>query len=367
MRQIIPLKIEEDADLRATVESYRLIQQRVSDIEFDCGGKSSAVELHRASYASVKGLLKSQLTCTAIRSVAAEYAGARRRRRRLSSPLQFNTSRALFLIGKSKRDASPPRRDQIRVWTVAGRKSIRCQVPERFASLLRDVATYDAVAISIKRGRLVATLSVTLKPRPVTGSKPAGVALSTPGEVAVVTSDNRSMRVITTAQAVMEEVQRKTRARLERKLTANKAGGRETRSVRRVIKRLSRRHYLRTRAFCHVAATQLLKWVGVGAAVVIEDLREQPPSRRSRPKDRPFYYELLRRRIEEKAELMGVPVFYASIDNALRCAKCGAAGKLQHDYIRCMCGHGAPVSKNTALNVRNKFTVSRPWAGANQP
>lgn len=367
VRKIIPLKIEDDADLRATVESFRLIQQQVSDVSFAHGSKSSAVELHQLSYAQVKGQLKSQLTCTAIRLVAADYASARRRHRRISSPIQFNNPRALFLIGKAKRDASAPKKGEIKVWTIAGRKSIRCSVPTKFEASLKNVQTYDTLAVSIKRGRLTATLSVTMKAIVPTGSKPVGVALSVSNEMAVVAANDRSMRVITTAQAVMEETYRKTKARLERRLSARKADGRETRSVRRALKRLSRRQHLRNRTFSHVAANHLLQWVGKDAAIVVEDLRKRPPSRKTKKtKSRPHYYEVLRRRIEEKAEMAGVPVFYAAIDSERRCSQCGAAGEIRNRLIRCLCGNNTPVSKNAALNIRNKFTVSRPWTAANQ-
>jgi hypothetical protein len=367
VRRIIPLRIEEDTDLRATVESFRLIQQRVSDLAFARGGNLSAIDLHQLSYAHVKGQLKSQLTCTAIRLVAGEYASARRRHKRLTSPVQFNAPRALFLIGNAKRDASAPKVGEIKVWTTAGRKSIRCSVPAQFESSLKDVKSFDALAVSIKRGRLVATLSVTMKTVSPIGNKPVGVSLSVSNEMAVVAADDRSMRVITTAQSIMEETYRKTKQRLEKKLSARKADGHETRSVRRALKRLSRRQHLRIRTFCHVAANHLLRWVGKDAVIVVEDLRKRPPSRRSKAsKSRPHYYEVLRRRIEEKAERAGVPVFYASIDSARRCAQCGAAGEVKHKHLRCSCGSSTPVSRNAALNIRNKFTVSRPWAGANQ-
>lgn len=367
MQRVVPLRIEDDDDLRATVESFRLIQQRVSDAEFASGGNSSAVALHQLSYAQVKGQLKSQLTCTAIRLVASEYASSRRRHRRLSSPIQFTQPRALFLIGSAKRDAGAPKQGEIKVWTRAGRKSIRCSVPPQFEAMLKDVKSYDTLAVSIKRGRLVASMSVTLKPVTQAGTKPVGVSLSTSNEIAVVAADGRSLRVIATAQSVMEETYRKTKARLEQRLSAKKADGHETRSVRRVLKRLSRRQHLRIKTFCHVAANHLLKWVGEDAAIVIEDLKKRPPSRRTKKsKTCPRYYEALRRRIEEKAEAAGVPVYYASIDSERRCAQCGAAGEIRHRNIHCACGSSTPVSKNAALHIRNKFTVSRPWTVANQ-
>ena len=129
MQRVIPIKLNDDADLRATVESFRLIQQRVSEIAVEDLSITSAIELHRAAYPRVKGTLKSQLTCTAIRTVASDYSRLRRRRKRVCSPVHYSKPRALFLIGKSKRDACPPRRESIRVWTLSSRKDIPYTIP----------------------------------------------------------------------------------------------------------------------------------------------------------------------------------------------------------------------------------------------
>ena len=370
VKRVIPIKLNDDADLRATVESFRLTQQRVSEIAFAAGCPRSAIELHRVAYPQVKGTLKSQLTCTAIRMVASEYGRLRKRRRRIYGPIHFSKPRALFLIGKAKRDACAPRKKSIRIWTVTGRKDISYSIPARFQPLLRRVKSYDALAVSIKRGRLVATLSVTLQPQDRKGTLPAGIAVSNKNEVAVVDAAGKSLRIVTVAQNVMEETNRKTRKRLERRLATKKADGLETRSVRRVLKRLGRRRHMRTRAFSHTAANRLVEWVDKGTILVFEDLRRAPPSRRPQQQQvRPHFYEALRRRVEEKAEAAAIPVHYVSVaGNEKRCSMCGAAGKVRKHSFHCgSCGNSGPLSKNAALNVRNKFTVTRPWAAVNQP
>jgi putative transposase len=371
MQKVLPLRIANDADLMATIESFRLIQERVSEIAFEDGTALSAVDMHQLSYAKVKGSLKSQLTCTAIRSVASEYSRARRRNRRIYGPIHFSKPRALFLIGKAKRDACPPRKETIRIWTIAGRKDIPCSIPARFEADYKNVKSFDTLAVSLKRGRLVATVSVTLKESKREGTLPAGVAVGSKNEVAAVSAEGKSLRIVTVAQNVMEETSRKTKRRLERRLAVRKADGLETRSVRRVLKRLSRRRHMRTRTFCHAAANRLVEWVGSGSILVIEDLRIPPPSKRkrSKPSMRPHFYEVLRRRIEEKAAAAAIPVYYVNVSgNEKRCSLCGASGSItKHTFLCDSCGNESPMSKNAALNVRNKFTVTRPWAAVNRP
>jgi len=255
------------------------------------------------------------------------------------------------------------------VWTLNGRKDIPFTIPSRFEDIFRRVKSFDALAVSIKRGRLVASLSVTLEDEARHGTLPAGVSVSNKSEVAVVDAAGRSLRVVTVAQNVMEETSRKTRKRLERRLAIRKADGLETRSVRRALKRLGRRRHMRTKTFSHAAASKLVKWVGPGTILVLEDLRPPPPSRRGQRVDvRPHFYESLRRRIEEKAEAAAIPVHYISVaGNGTRCSTCGAAGKAVRHLFYCQaCGNESPLSKNAAVNVRNKFTVTRPWAAVNQ-
>jgi putative transposase len=235
--------------------------------------------------------------------------------------------------------------------------------------VLREASSYNALAVSIKRGRLVATLSVTLNEPEQVGSLPAGVAVGH-NDVAIVSNSNRSLRIVTAAQNVMEETSRKTKKRLERRLAARKADGQETRSVRRALKRLSRRRHTRTRLFCHVAAGRIIEWAGDGAILALEDLRKLPPSRRRKTSRRgPHFYETLRRRIEEKAQAVAMPVFYVNTTgDALRCAVCGAAGTIDNHTFTCgSCINTTHASRNAALNVKNKFTVTRPWAAVNQP
>ncbi len=125
------------------------------------------------------------------------------------------------------------------------------------------------------------------------------------------------------------------------------------------------------RVNCLAGVTEwLIEWAGDESILVIEDLRTPPPSRRRKaPKPRPHYYEILRRRIEEKAEAAAIPVHYVNLTgNERRCSTCGAAGSIvKHTFCCSSCGNKGPVSKNAALNVRNKFTVTRPWVAVNQP
>ena len=365
MQRTISLAIEDDSDLRATLESYRIIQQSVSDIAAKSNKASSALDLHRKTYSKVRGPLKAQLICTAIRSVSAAYA---QREEGSKETIQFNSARAMFLIGKAKRDAGINDDGTISIWTINGRKRLRFTTPAAFKPIMEAAASFDALCVTIRKGRLHATLSVTLPDREPAGALPVGVDINETTAIAAVDVRGRSMSVNGVAHRVMMKTSEETRRRLEDRFSTRKAEGRETRSVRRALKRLSRRRYLRTKNFCNTAAKRLIEWVGPNAVIVLEDFRRKSPSRRKQSERQEVtFFEIIRRRIEEKAALIGIPVAYIEPTTGTSCSRCGSTGIQKSGQFDCSeCGLSVVTDKNDALCIRNKFTVLR-TVGCGQP
>jgi len=366
MQRVVTLTLEDDPDLRSTIESFRIIQQAVSEIAAKLVNASSAIALHRKSYSRVRGPLKAQLTCTAIRSVAAAYG--QRGDSKIKDPIQFNKPRAMFLIGKAKRDASINKDGTVTVWTIGGRKRLKFTVPQQFKSAMAQAESFDALCVAISRGRLHATLSVTLPDPECVGALPVGVNLNDVNAIAAIDMNGRSMCVTGVAHRAMMKSGEKTRRRLEDRLSTRKAEGRETRSVRRLLKRLGRKRYLQTKTFCSTAAKSLVDWVGPRAVIVLEDFRHQSPSRRKLPTVvGPVFYENIRHRIESRAAASGIAVAYVDPLSNLPCSRCGSEGSHRRGQFTCPhCAFQAPVDKNAATNVRNKYTVFKA-VGCSQP
>lgn len=367
MQRTVSIRLEDDRDLRSTLESYRIIQQEISEIAASTGTGSSAIDLHKRSYSKVRGPLKAQLICTAIRAVSAAYA---QRPEQSSKPIQFKNARAMFLIGKAKRDAGINKDGTLSIWTVGGRKKLKFSIPAAFEGMVATATSFDALCVAIRKGRIHATLSITMTdPEPV-GALPVGVDINDTNAIVAVDIHGRSMCVNGTAHRVMTETNEKTRRRLEDRLRMKKAESRETRSVRRALKRLSRRRYLHTKNFCNAAAKRLVEWVRPNSVIVLEDYRRRSPSRqrKSETRDEPTFYEILRRRIEEKALPAKTPVAYIEpAKNGLACFRCGSEGARQRFNFTCdECGLSINGDKNDALNIRNKFTVLKA-VGCGQP
>ena len=360
------IAIEDDGDLRQTLESYRIIQQSVSNIAATLSKNPSALKLHQKSYSKVRGQLKAQLTCTAIRSVAAVYA--RRGKQHTSRPAQFSVARAMFLIGDAKRDAGINRDATLSIWTVGGRKRLKFTVPQRFKVVVATALSFDVLCVAIRDGRLHATLSITVAPPVVTGVLPVGVGMSKSNAISAVDVHGHSMSVINTAHQIKIETGEKKRRRLGDRLTTRKAEGRETRSVRRALKRLSRKRFLQSKEFCNGAAKALIGWVKPNSVIVMEDLspRALLKQRVTPPCKAISFYEILKRRIESKAEEGGIRVAYTSpAESHLSCSRCGEVGIVRNRLFTCAeCGLLVAADKNTAMCIRNRFTVFKTVSGS---
>ena len=78
----------------------------------------SALVLHRACYAAVKGQVSAQMTCTAIRVVAGNYRSAWKKGHQAKSPFTFRHPFALWLIGEDERDASVRLDSSVRLGSI---------------------------------------------------------------------------------------------------------------------------------------------------------------------------------------------------------------------------------------------------------
>jgi putative transposase len=138
IQRTLTICITNDPDLRATLAGFQGIQQRISAACFGGGKPLSALALHRAVYEDVKGLISSQMTCTAIRLVAGAYASAKANKKPAQRPFPFKRPTALFLIGEHGRDARFCDDGTLSIWTVAGRKRIAYSVPDAFKATLAE-------------------------------------------------------------------------------------------------------------------------------------------------------------------------------------------------------------------------------------
>ncbi|RAQ94729.1 RNA-guided endonuclease InsQ/TnpB family protein [Thermogemmatispora tikiterensis] len=367
VQRTIPLLLPADEDLRQTLAVFQAVEQQLSAPCFNGGQPLSAVRLHRACYQQVKGQLNAQMTCTAIRLVAAAYQSAQSNRRPPQRPFQFRRRRALFLIGPRGRDASLRPDGTLSLWTVAGRKPLPYQVPAAFQQRLAQAKTIDSLTVLERGGQLIGRLTITLEVPDPPAACPeteavVGIDLNETNALVAVDGEERVLFVSGKAVKVRNRRTAKTRARLQRKLAARKAQHRDTRSVRRVLKRLGRRQRHRTQTFAQTVAKRLGEWAPPQAVLVFERLQLPPPQqeqirgRALRRRLALWQRGLIRRWTEQQAQERGLRVGEVNpAYTSQTCSRCGQRGTRRRHRFTCPhCGFQEHADINAARNIRTR-------------
>lgn len=367
MIRTIPILIDDDQDLRATLTSVTLVKQLLSPICFNEGKPLSALTLHRVAYKTVSGVLNSQMTCTAIREVASAYVSAKSNRKPAKRVFGFYRKVAMFLVGKRGRDARFCSDGTLSIWTVSGRKHIGFRIPEVFIEQFNNATEVNCLLIREVKGKLEATVCLTITvPDPI-GIHPIGIDLNETNAIVAVDPDGNEFFYSGKDHRVKTRRTQKTRARLQRKLATLKAQKQDTRSIRRLLKRQGRVQSNRTRTFCQTAAKRLIQWAPARSVLVLEDLRiprmgkgtARPVALRRRINQWP--HALMGKCITRAAEMVGDVVerinpYRTSQD----CCRCGLPGTRSRHRFTCQhCGNTSHADVNAAHNIRNRYTALR--------
>lgn len=398
----IPIVLPTDADVLHTVYHFQSVQQGISRLAFEriigaVGEEQeppSAIALHRLCYATVKGEVSAQLTATAIRRVAGAYRSAWRKGHSIRRPFDFRQPSCVWLIGDRGRDASFPADGTLSVWTVAGRKHIPFYVPARLRNLfdravrvnslhvtaetvdlaiirraeddggtaerVHDGAGHDGEGEGVEPARpLQAWLTITVEVPDPRGQFPVGIDRGALNALVAVDCDDRVLFLSGREHQAKNERTRRVRQRVRRKMAACKAQKKDTRSTRRLLKRLNRKQQNRTRTFAQQAALALCRWAPAGAVFALEDLRlpAAQPARRDQVRGRltGWFHGLLGQCIKNKAQERGIALVSVSAAfTSLDCSQCGERGRRRgHDFLCPHCGHAEHADVNAARNIRN--------------
>jgi IS605 OrfB family transposase len=367
IRRTITILLANDPDVSATLDAFAHVCQQLSPVCYNAGAPLGALALHRQSYGDVKGTVNAQMTQTAIRRVAGAYASARRTKRPAQRPFLFLKRAALFLVGTRGRDADFRADGTLSIWTVAGRKRVTYTVPETSAPRLHDAVEIDSLTVIARQGRLLGRVALTLEVPEPHGIHPVGIDLNETNALVAMDADARVHFESGKAVKVLNRRTAQTYARLQEKLATRKAEKRDTRNVRRVLKRLGRKRSHRTRTFAQTTAKNLLAFVPPQSVLVFEDLDMPQPQKgviRGRALRRRlslWQHAKIRHYTTCKAEELGHTV--ALVDpryTSKQCSRCGCLGQRRRHRFSCRtCGFLAHADVNAAKNIRNRYVVLR--------
>ena len=363
IQRTIPITLEKSSDLIETIEEFNRYQKEISPECFCEGSTKNALSLHKSVYHTIESSLTSQLKCTAIRLVAGAYASAKSNKRPATRAFVFRKKKALFLIGKRGRDASFSKCGKLSISTINGRNKIGYKIPEAFQSDFSKAVTLDSLNVSLDgKGYLCVTLEIQ-EPK---GVIPVGIDLGIRN--ALVASTRKDTLVISGNELSQKRKKiRKTKTRIQSKKSSKKELGKDTRSVRRVLKSLSRKQRNKTKTFCREAASKLCKWAPNNSVLVFEDLRIRRSSKKehirkgTRRKLNSFCYNLMIQSVTNRAERGGLAIAFVDPSYTSQiCNQCGLLGDRNGSRFSCSsCSHTDCADRNASLNILSRFAVLR--------
>ena len=359
IKRTIPVIVEDATNIVELAQEYNHFRQAISKIAYNDGKPLSAYALHVAVYHGTPSTLPSQMKCSAIRSVIGAYTAARSNRRPATKPFLFKRVTATFLFNKN---FSFTRHGKLSISTSQGREKMDYRIPEYAQADFSNAVSYDSIT-AMSDGKL--NLCLTLEVPDPEGNTPVGIDLGATNAL-VASTENDTLFVSGKRNKVANQRTRKTRQRLQAKLAVRKAQKKDTRSTRRLLKRLGRRERNRNATFCKETAAKLCKWVPKDAVLVFEDLhiKQVRKGRKQRKgttrKLSQWYFRAMTQACASKAERLGLAVDYVNpAYTSQRCRKCGRIGVRKGHHFTCECGHAEHADVNASHNIRQSFTVLR--------
>ena len=313
--------------------------------------------LHKLVYYDVRGRfgLSSQMAVRCISKVADAYKLDRRTRR---------SFRRVGAIAYDNRILSWKRGEQaVSIWTMDGRQTIPFACGERQRELLQGQKGESDLALIDGEFYLLATCEVDT-PEPAEFEGALGVDL---GIVNIATDGDGQVY----SGARVNNLRRR-HARLRSRLQQK-----GTKSAKRLLKKRRRREHRFAQDVNHVISKRIVeKAKGTGRAIGLEDLtgiRDRTTvGRRQRRRHHSWAFHDLRRKIEYKAALAGVPVILVDPRNTSRsCPVCGCVDRrnrtTQSKFSCIRCGFSGHADTIAAVNIGRRAVVNQPNVSTEAP
>ena len=371
----VVLAIEEHPALKETLDEAAAAYHLLSEVAFS-EGLSSRYKLHKAAYAEVKAHtgLTAQMTCSAIRKVAAAYKSMKSNKRLPSEPARFE-KRCLDLEGGSRgRDFRIyPQKSIVSVSTVEGRKKLAFRCGDYQHRYLQSPEwTIQAAKLLYKRRRKGYRYELHVA---VVRKEPEQRA----GGVLGVDAGRRYLAVASTGRDAhffpaghlkpRKEHFRRIRGRLKSK---------GTRSSTRTFIRVAGREARLTLDMQHCTAKELVKLAldsGCGAIAVerLNGIRERTGARgrKARYHHGTWAYARFLGILRYKARGAGLEVIEVDPANtSCACNNCGCIDKASRKGLsfNCrQCGYSLHADLSAARNIRLRAISDRQVSAGDGP
>lgn len=368
MTRTINLKLDMPLELaQRTIQEWLDVCNYVSQVAFEQGCVSNHVRLHHLTYKEVRARfsLSSQMSCNAIRHVASKYAALRTQKVTAEQPIVF---RKFSLTMQHTYDFSYLQ-NGLSIFTIDGRRK---GVQFKVGAYADQYADWDVggATLYIRRGSVYLAQTVS-KAAPDTKAHGNVVGVDKGIHYLATATDGKRQRFFGGGKVKHRKRHyQKTRASLQKKKAENAQSGKSTRSVRRVLKRLSGREMRYMRDTNHVVSKRLVQFaVEQDAAVIatekLEGIRERANEcgKALRKLVNGWSFDQLQAYLSYKAEGVGIAVDVVDPRNTSRacshCGYCDQSNRRKHAFHCKSCGYQLHSDLNAARNIQQRSIVAR--------
>jgi len=362
-------KIKINLDRQTAIDTIRAWNDAcnfASKVAFDNGNILNPVKLHKLIYHQVKADygLSAQVTGSLFRFVTSKYKAMRTAKKMPKKPIHFKNAAVVLQGGARERDFGF-KKTGLSIWTTAGRiKGVTFQGEPKLQEYLADWQLGDARLHVSRRGVF---LSVTFKKEVAEISKPNDAVIGIDrgiNNLAVVTDGKRSLFFGGGQTKHVRGRYQKTRSSLQRKKAQK-----NTRSIRRVLKRQSGKQARFTKNTNHVISKRIIEFAKETGdpMIALEDLKGIRKGRKLRKAFRTdlnqWAFYQLDEFISYKARSEGFEVIKIDPKHTSQgCSVCGFVAKSnrkRHNFKCGACGYSANSDLNAARNIRLRGIIAR--------
>lgn len=355
---------------KRTIQQWNAACNYISQVAFDnLGVAHNTLKLNALTYADVKTSfgLSAQVTQNAVRQVSAKYQSAKTSKTNLKRPIYFKPHNALALQGGDRGRDFGFRSDGLSIWTLDGRiKHVTFHGAPKLTEYLNTWKLSDARMV-ISKGEVFLSVSFNKEVEPVTKLNNAVIGVDRGINYLAVITDGQKAQFFGGAKVThIRNRYLKNRASLQRKKATK-----NTRSIRRALKRLSGKEERFMRDVNHVVSRGIVdfaKRTG-NPTIAIEQLdgiRDDTKKRlrkeqRSAVNSWAFYQ--LEQFLQYKAADFGFEIIEVDAKYTSQgCSKCGHTEKANrhgHRFVCKACGYQLHSDLNAARNIKLRGVLAR--------
>lgn len=362
------IKIELDIDLALrTIQEWNSVCNYISQVCFGNPAIShNKVKMQELVYEDIRSQfnLSSQVTISAIRQVTARYQSAKTSKTKLKRPIYFKPMNAVALQGGERGRDFGFRKSGLSIWTIDGRmKDVIFHGPPMLTDYLQDWKLGDA-RMFVSRGKAFLSVSFSKEVEQIAKPNNAVIGVDRGINYLAVTTDGQHSQFFGGKRVKhIRDRYKKTRSSLQRKKATK-----NTRSIRRVLKRLSGKEARFMRDTNHVISRRIIdfaKQTGNPTIAIehLDGIRNAPRRRTQNADANSWAFYQLEQFLQYKAANLGFEIIEVDPRHTSQgCSKCGHAEKSNrngHKFVCKACNYSLHADLNAARNIKLRGILIR--------